>query len=225
MAEIYLVRHGQASFNSDDYDRLSDLGHRQSQYLGSYFTERGITFDHIFTGSQLRHRQTADGILVDTTPKNPGYQVQPGLNEYDFSALYKAYMIQHPEQGTADREGDRTVFYRRLKMALKLWSENKLTGQLPESWADFQGRVGEALSHIRNTADGKCLVVSSGGAISMVLGHILELNPQKVIDLNLQIRNASFCHIFSGQDRLHLSSFNNIPHLDRQDRPGAITYS
>ena len=225
MAEIYLVRHGQASFNSDDYDRLSDLGHRQSQYLGTYFTERDISFDHIFTGSQLRHRQTADGILADTAPDPASYNVQPGLNEYDFSALYKAYMIQHPEQGAADREGDRTIFYRRLKMALKLWSEDKLTGDLPESWDQFRTRVGEALSHIRDTVEGTCLVVSSGGAISMALGHILELSPQKIIDLNLQIKNASFCHIFSGQDRLHLSSFNNIPHLDRQDRPNAITYS
>ncbi|PCI45804.1 MAG: histidine phosphatase family protein, partial [Alphaproteobacteria bacterium] len=40
MAEIYLVRHGQASFNTDDYDRLSDRGRQQSEYLGQYFTER-----------------------------------------------------------------------------------------------------------------------------------------------------------------------------------------
>jgi len=222
MTEIYLVRHGQASFKSKDYDRLSDLGRRQSAYLGAYFSERDIVFDHIFTGSQLRHSQTADGILKAT---NASYNVHPGLNEYDFSALYKAYMAQHPGEADADKKGNRRIFYQRLKHALQLWSEGLLMGDLPESWPDFKARVAHALSHIRDNSGGKCLVVSSGGTIAMVIGHILDLGPQKIIDLNLQIKNASFSHIYSGRDRLHLSSFNNIPHLDRQNRPDMITFS
>ena len=39
MAELYLVRHAQASFGTDDYDRLSQLGHRQSRWLGEYLAE------------------------------------------------------------------------------------------------------------------------------------------------------------------------------------------
>ncbi len=222
MAEIYLIRHGQASFHSDNYDQLSDLGRLQSRYLGQYFTERAIGFDHIFTGSQLRHKQTADAILDHT---NTSYDIHNGLNEYDFAALYKAYMAQHPTKDEAAKNGGRRVFYHRLKQALMLWSQDKLTGDLPESWADFTGRVADALAHIRRQSDGISLVVSSGGAISMAIGHILGLEAQKIIDLNLQIKNASFSHIYPGRDRFHLSSFNNIPHLDRPDRSDAITYS
>ncbi len=222
MAEIYLVRHGQASFNTDNYDRLSDLGHMQSEYLGTYFAERHISFDHIFTGSQLRHRQTADGIL---RRKSTDYNVHPGLNEYDFSSLYKAYMDQYPEEAEASREGDRRIFYQRLKLSLKLWSQDKLTSNLPESWSEFAVRVNDALSHIRENFDGRMLVVSSGGAISMAMGHILDLAPEKIIDLNLQIKNASFAHIYLGRDKMQLSSFNNIPHLDQHDRLDAITFS
>ena len=36
---LYLVRHGQASFGADDYDQLSDLGHKQSVRLGEYFAQ------------------------------------------------------------------------------------------------------------------------------------------------------------------------------------------
>lgn len=36
MSVIYLVRHGQASFGSDDYDRLSTIGREQAQALGEY---------------------------------------------------------------------------------------------------------------------------------------------------------------------------------------------
>lgn len=222
MAEIYLVRHGQASFNSDNYDQLSDLGHEQSEYLGQYFTDRGIVFDHIFTGSQHRHTQTANSILDNNANS---YNVHTGLNEYDFSALYKAYMTQHPEEEDIDKSGDRRIFYHRLKLALTLWSEDKLIGDLPESWATFKGRIIDALNHINDSSHGKCLVISSGGPIAMAMGHILGLEADKVIALNLQIKNTSFCHIYMGGSSMQLSSFNNIPHLDRLDRLNAITFS
>lgn len=224
MAEIYLVRHGQASFNSENYDRLSDLGHQQSAYLGVYFAIRNITFDHVFTGTQLRHSQTAEDIFM-AQPHKVSPVRQEGLNEYDFKALYHAYMTQHPHEAPASPEGDRRIFYHRLKKALKLWSENRLAGDLPESWENFKARVADAFNQIQENARGKCLVVSSGGAISIALGQILDLKAQKIIDLNLQIKNSSFSHIYLGHDRMHLSSFNNIPHLDRQDRLDAITFS
>ena len=44
MGTLYLVRHGQASFGADDYDKLSDLGHRQCVRLGEYFRDKGVRF-------------------------------------------------------------------------------------------------------------------------------------------------------------------------------------
>ena len=222
MAEIYLVRHGQASFGAKNYDQLSDLGRVQSEYLGQYFTDRAIKFDNIIIGTQQRHRQTAAGILGDDLS---GYDSHSGLNEYDFSGLYKAYMAQHPDAAEAAKDGNRRIFYQRLKLALTLWSEDRLTEPLPESWTDFKNRVADALAHIQSNTEGTCLVVSSGGPISMAIGHILDLAPQKIIDLNLQIKHTSFSHIYLGQDRMHLSDFNTIPHLYQQGRRDDITYS
>ena len=51
MAELYLVRHAQASFGTDDYDRLSELGHRVRVATGR---------------SAERLAQVADGAVVDT---------------------------------------------------------------------------------------------------------------------------------------------------------------
>lgn len=223
MGEIYLVRHGQASFTAENYDQLSPLGQQQSRYLGAYFTARHIRFDHLFTGTQKRHHQTADGIFEGQ--ESPAPTPLEGLNEYDFATLYQAYMRQHPEEAPIPRDGDRALFYKRLKRALALWSRDRLTGDIPESWADFRRRTEDALQIIRESAHGRCLVVSSGGAIAMTLGHILGLGADRVIALNLQIKNASFSHIYSGRDALHLANFNNIPHLDRPDRLDAITYS
>jgi broad specificity phosphatase PhoE len=59
MAIIYLIRHGQASFGAEDYDRLSELGRRQSQVLGEYFRGAGVVFDAVYSGDLLRQRETA----------------------------------------------------------------------------------------------------------------------------------------------------------------------
>ena len=55
MGTLHLVRHGQASFGSDDYDRLSDLGVRQCRRLGEYWAARGQRFSAVLRGT-LRFR-------------------------------------------------------------------------------------------------------------------------------------------------------------------------
>ena len=37
MTTIYLIRHGQASFGAESYDKLSEKGELQAQRLGQYF--------------------------------------------------------------------------------------------------------------------------------------------------------------------------------------------
>lgn len=45
MGSIYLIRHGQASFGAENYDVLSPLGYRQSEALGDYLAQLGVSFD------------------------------------------------------------------------------------------------------------------------------------------------------------------------------------
>ena len=59
MRHIYLIRHGQASFDADDYDQLSPLGEEQSRLLGDWFRQSGQTLNQVVMGSNRRHRQTA----------------------------------------------------------------------------------------------------------------------------------------------------------------------
>ena len=61
MSQITLVRHGQANTQARDetsYDRLSPLGHRQSEWLGDYL--RGSAHHHprIYCGTLQRHLET-----------------------------------------------------------------------------------------------------------------------------------------------------------------------
>ena len=65
MQKITLVRHGQASYGTDNYDQLSPLGHEQAQILGRYFHQIGTQFDAVYTGNMVRHHETAQQILAN----------------------------------------------------------------------------------------------------------------------------------------------------------------
>ena len=119
------------------------------------------------------------------------------------------------------------AFYRVLKKAMQRWQAGRLEGNLPESWPGFCDRVAGAMAHIQEQyADrDRVLVVSSGGAIAMWMRHMLNTADDTVVELNLQIRNTGVTQGFFNKNVYRLSIFNQVPHLDREDRGDAITYS
>ena len=90
VALLFLARHGQASFGTADYDRLSDLGRQQSRWLGEYFAERDLKFTRVVAGTLRRQRETARELLSAMASSVP-IDVHAGLDEYHGEALYAAY--------------------------------------------------------------------------------------------------------------------------------------
>ena len=221
MAELFLVRHGQASFGADDYDQLSGLGEQQSFWLGQYFAERHIEFDKIIIGTQLRHQQTAQH-LCRGLGQEQIFDQHAGLNEYDFYAITEAMERQYP-QHMSHAKGDKRSYYKALKQALALWSRDQLDG-VPETWKAFMARVADAQQFIQQSNAKRVLVVSSGGPIAALTHQVLECPTATAIELNMQIRNTSVCHYFFNRESIRLASFNNISHLDQPGRTDAITY-
>lgn len=219
MSELYLIRHAQASFGSENYDKLSELGHQQSQLLGEYFAQREIGFDRVITGDMRRHKETAQGIVGSLAQA----QVDAGWNEFDFNAVVSAYLKLHPEHQPV-KNAPRSDWYRVLKSAMLAWSMQKLN-HLDEDWVSFENRVHAAANAVFSSSAKRVLVVSSGGAIAVCLMQMLGLNIQKAIDFNLQIKNTSIHHIFFNKANAQLSSFNNVPHLDLIEKQHLITYS
>ena len=220
MAELILVRHGQASFGADDYDKLSELGWRQSRWLGEYFAERGAAFDVVLRGSLRRHAETLAGIGEGMGRALAGGE-DARLNEYDSHALLQAHLKGKPmPQGS-----DRREHFRILREAMYAWTDGSLGGHPHEPFAAFRARVLAAVGELRAKAAKRVLVVSSGGPISTILADVLGMPQRGVVDLNLQTRNTGITELQAGASRIHCVSFNNVPHLDRPDRAGALTYS
>ncbi|MBN3754407.1 histidine phosphatase family protein [Paraburkholderia sp. Tr-20389] len=223
MAELYLVRHGQASFGADDYDRLSDVGEQQGVWLGEYFAQRDIRFDRVMTGTLRRHAQTLAAIWRGLDAPPVECEIHPGLDEYDFHALFRALGDEHAALAERARRSPRD-FFKALREVLQLWAEGVLDGRAPETWQAFQQRVADARTAIQRGDGQRVLVVSSGGVIAAITQQILQAPAATAIALNMQIRNSSVSHYFFNRDTLHLSSFNGIGHLDDPQRRAFQTY-
>lgn len=222
MGTLYLVRHGQASFGADDYDQLSPLGARQSERLGEHFREHGLPFEAVITGTLRRHVQTWEGLS-----KGLGWAAEPlawpGLNEYDSAALIDALNTRPTEPPTTP-EGYRQHF-RLLRDALRQWMAGVLTPRGMPSYEDFVAGVTSALDHVRAHHQGNVLMVSSGGPISTVVGHLLGTSPETTIELNLRMRNTSVTEVDFNPKRHTLVSFNALPHLARADLADWVTHA
>ncbi len=223
MSILFLVRHAQASFGAENYDALSELGVRQSRWLGEYFAARGLRFARAMSGTMVRQQETARAILDAMGEAGAALALHEGLNEYPGEALYTAHTGIEPR---AHQLSDARDYWRTFRLAMQAWSQDRLV-DVPESWLDFGTRVNAALAEaVRGTArDDAVLVVSSGGAIGRALADLTGAPASTAIELNLQCRNTGFTELIAGGRALRLLSFNNVPHLDNAERRSAITFA
>jgi broad specificity phosphatase PhoE len=235
MAELFLVRHAQAAFGTDDYDRLTELGHRQARWLGTYFRERDLHFDRVVAGTLRRHRETVEGIGADGLTLAP-VKLDERLDEYDPERLVRAHLAALQDQRgepqtppALDPAGPRKEHFRLLRNALTDWTLGKVDPSVHRSFKDFQEGAYQAFEKAcLPSAAGpakRVLIVSSGGPISSIVAHHLGMPAASFVALNLQVRNSGFCEIGFNSRGAHLISFNNVPHLDTAERRRYITFS
>ena len=226
MGTLYLVRHGQASFGEDDYDRLSPLGHRQAQRLGEYLRQRfereGVQIDTVLMGSLRRHRETWEGMAQGADWSHTP-EVWPGLNEYDSEALIEAI---HPEPlAKPDTPELYRHHFRLLREAIKAWMDDRSQPRGMPRYADFVAGIEAALDHVRQNCPGNALIVSSGGPISTAVGRVLGTPPETTIELNLRIRNTALSEFAFTPKRHMLVTYNTLPHLDSAEHQGWVTFA
>jgi broad specificity phosphatase PhoE len=222
MGQLYLVRHGQASFGSDDYDRLSELGRRQCVRLGEYFRDSGIVFEAALTGT-LKRQVDSLACIAQGLQMAPEAQAWPGLNEYDGDALVAA-LKPGPIAPLTSPDGVRAHF-RLLREGLQAWMDGRTEPAGMPRHADFVAGIREALDHVRASHEGAVLIVSSGGPIATAVADVLGAPNATAIELNMRIRNSAVSEFVFGPKRHSLLSFNTLPHLQGAAHADWITYS
>src|SRR3990167_58634 len=222
MGNLYLVRHGQASFGAADYDNLSELGHRQSVRLGEYFAAKGLQFEAVIVGTLRRHAPTWAGLAQGAGRTQQALE-WPGLNEYDSAAVNHAIHpapLEKPDTPEMYRH-----HFRLLRDGLTQWMNGVVSPQGMPSYDAFVEGVTSALDHVRRQHTGNVLIVSSGGPISTAVGHVLGTTPETTIELNLRIRNSSVTELAYTPKRHMLVTYNTLPHLDDAPYADWVTYS
>jgi broad specificity phosphatase PhoE len=231
MSVIYLIRHGQASFGTDNYDQLSAVGRKQSAILGSYFAALGEPIHGIYSGTLQRQRETAQLVAAALAPNPPPLTVDPAFDEYESDSILRTFAAsltpaQLEEAGWPGLHSDRRRFQFFLERAARAWVEAQIAAEGMLPWRSFHERIIAAIEQIMRTEGrGKTLIVStSGGVIGTIVAHVLGLANHVGIELNWAVHNASITRLIYNADKMSLSMFNGLPHLDQEGRRQLITY-
>lgn len=222
MAAIYLIRHGQASFGSANYDQLSERGIQQAAALGTSLRERGIEFDAAFAGTMQRHAQTAEHCL---SAMDCGLQPEKlaGLNEYDHEEVFARHVPELTEkaklaQYLAQFPNPHKTFQVEFEKAVKRWRSGDFDPEYSESWLQFRTRCVDALQQIRTQPAKSIAVFSSGGPIATITGHTLGVADDQIVELNWNIINCSVTCLLFNADKISLRYFNDFSHFDAGDK-------
>ncbi|MBS44625.1 MAG: phosphoglycerate mutase [Nocardioides sp.] len=225
MGVLLLVRHGQASFGSDDYDVLSDTGWEQGRALGRAFAAAGVVPTAIVRGSMRRHRETLEAVAetagwsLDGSGEDLEPAVDAGWDEFDHVGLVGS------DPRAAEVMGDRKAFQALFEDVTDRWMRGELDG--PEPWSTFVSRVHGSLGAATALAGSGAtvVVVTSGGPIGIAAAGMVDpaaasgttYDPGAVARLwpsfNTVTVNAAVTRVVVGRSAPRLLSFNDHTHL------------
>lgn len=219
MTEIFLIRHGQASFGEQNYDRLSPLGIRQSERLGEWLAESGIQFDAVYSGERERQRDTATIALARSSHSHTDLLVDPAFNELDADKLLQhaiPHMILREPSLAAmllDLKANRDMFRRVFERIVDEWVAGGWDSAGIGRWEAFRARVVAGISALpsRHPEGARIAVFTSGGPITATLQ---TLGDDVAQGLDWGIANTSITRLKRQEDgRLLLVARREIPHL------------
>ncbi|MEH6382423.1 MAG: histidine phosphatase family protein [Dietzia cercidiphylli] len=246
MGAIHLVRHGQASFGSGDYDRLSETGHLQARLTGRDMAARGLRPDVVIHGGLRRQRETAQGLvegLVEGLREGVGEDLGEGPGwdcpvecddrwaEYDADEVLTAARAAGVSAGhaTLDSAGSsgeaKQAFQRQLDAALGHWAGL-------EAFETYRAAADAAIADAaaRSGSGRTTVVVSSAGTISLAVAGLLA-DPEGVVGLWTRLQrvtvNTGVARVVVGRGGMTCIAVNEHQHLERaagpEDPRGLIT--
>ena len=222
MSVLFLVRHGQASVEGDDYDWLSDLGAEQCRELGRFWLELGLDFDRVVIGPRRRHRQSHDEVATLFRQAGrpwPEAELLPELDEH-----HGPQVLDHhretllPEVSLPDDGNFMKRYLRLFRLGMERWTQGEIETPEPhEDWRSFRQRVSKGLDLLCDGGERSERIVAftSGGFVAAAAGAVLELNDRRILELSFGMRNASVSEVrFSPERGRGVVSINVVPYRE-----------
>lgn len=238
MGTLYLVRHGQASFLQQNYDKLSPVGEAQSRLLGEYWSRHGVIFDRVCVGPRARQKDTVELVRAAyqaATLAFPVPLVLPEFDEYSGEAVLKHGLTELLETDSAIRDlhsmfvssaNDTELhanFQRLYAAIIGGWVRGAFTVPDVETWTEFSERVNSGFTKFLSAgARGERVAIfTSGGPVAIAMQRALHLAPEDTLELTWMSRNSAWSEFLYSARRFTLSSFNIHAHIED---PAMLTY-
>ena len=204
MPAIYLLRHGQASFGTDDYDVLTELGRRQADIAGHELLRRSVR-SPIFMSGNLRRQIDTGTIAAEVLSADPPV-IDSRFDEFDAHAAVN----EHLGDSQATDGMSSSEFQQHLDAVMTSWISSG-----NEQWQAFSQRAYDALTELAESlpSGSDAVVATSAGITAVLAGRLLGANSQGVIAMNRVSVNASITSIVAGARGLSLVSFNDHAHV------------
>lgn len=215
MAQLVLVRHGQASFGAADYDVLSETGEQQARIVGEVLRE--LSPVAVVHGSLRRQRETAR-LAAEAAGWTAPLVIDARWNELDDLSQFATAMSTPPP----DR--DRAAFQRWYEEAVRRWASGEHDDDYTESYAGLHERVDAALVSAAERAvgavgaGGDVVVVSSGGPLSAVATRLLGAGVDTYLRLLPIFVNTGITRVVVGSRGRTLVTLNEHTHLAEEQR-------
>ncbi|MFT7581551.1 MAG: broad specificity phosphatase PhoE [Myxococcota bacterium] len=238
MSRLFLVRHGQASFFSSNYDQLSDLGRDQARRLGAWWSGTGQPqATRLVSGPLVRQRDSHAEFVTGAGVEHP-HQLLDGLSEYHalelMTAVIPTLVNAEPElaeialAAVKPGEGQGAAKERLFRTVTRRWVRGELENPVGiQSFDAFRAGVEDALeTMVEANGPGETTVAfTSGGVVAAAVGWVLGLDHEKTLELSWVVRNSAVTELrhrfIDGQREVSVFVFNATPHLPSAD---LITY-
>ena len=235
MSNLYLIRHGQASFGEENYDRLSPTGVVQAEIVARQWVNIGRKIDAIYMGSMKRQVDTADDLVCAYRDKQmlvPEIIIDAAFDEYDSGSVFEAQLpgmiAEDPSisEKLPDIFSNRRVFQLLFQETMNRWVSGDYDVPGVTTWCDFKQRVQNGMQGVMQTQGAKktLAVFTSGGPISVVVQEALDLTDQMAMAQSWQVMNASVTWFKYNARGIALAGFNDIGHLELENDKDLLTY-
>jgi broad specificity phosphatase PhoE len=225
---MLLIRHGQASFGTADYDRLSPLGEEQSRRLGRWLKQTGNAPDLVVVGPLRRHVHTAD-LCVEAAGVTAPRLTITGLDEFDHEEVLARHRPDLASHGAllaelARLENPHRAFQLIFAEAVARWTSNKFDQEYSRSWTVFREAVMEGVQALTVLEARTIWAFTSGGPIAVIVNALVGAPIADAFTLSWPLVNTSTSRISIGAQRKSLISYNGWPHLEGADSTNLVTY-
>ena len=235
MAMIYMIRHGQASFGQENYDRLSQKGISQMRMLSAYLANISLRIDAVYSGPLERQKTSALEVVRSYREFDKEISdavVVQDFTEFDYLSVLTSQVPDMVKEDPSLNDDltkiytHETSFKRLFEGAIIRWVSGRFDKPGVETWDNFSSKMCRTLTDIASAhGSGKNIMVfTSGGCIAAALQLSLGLSNEHAVKLNWQILNSSVTRFKYSRKRIILAGFNSIAHLELKKDRTVITY-